>query len=88
MKLVPFLCLFKIDTGSEQSVASVIKQLHMASNTEDAKEEQEAFNCLNFSSPLTDSISEVCNSVFEIYSSADGFMFIRCPLLIQALVLP
>lgn len=44
----------------------------MASNTGDDKEEQEAFYCLNFSSPLTESASSVCNSVFEIYSSADG----------------
>jgi len=55
-KLVPFLCLFKIDTGSEKSVAAATEQLQMASNTEGDKEEQEAFDCLNFSSPLEESI--------------------------------
>lgn len=77
MKFVPYLCLFKTDKGSEQSVAAVILQLQMASNTKGSKEEQEAFNCLDFSFPLPESIFYICNSVFEIYSSADGFMYIH-----------
>lgn len=56
MKFVLYLCLFKTDTGSEKSVAAVILQLQMASSIKDSREEQEAFNGLDLSFPLPESI--------------------------------